>query len=871
MAEAAQNLEEDVSYEQGSLKKPQGPDSFKKPELESINQSKLTPSELKALEDGATTIDKLVQKRNQYKQAAKAELQGMVKLEKSSNVVNIQEYKSLKKDCEGFEKEIEETESPEKMKDLLDKIKELPKKKEQEKANKQKQKEEEKKPLDINSKELRTLRAKFDKICDDNEKLIGTKQVLGFKKWFELELQKKPTIAFANEQIEKLEGKRVYDKGGLAPRREVYKGLNELFQRYKLGTPQKSDYIRAEGLSERQTFLKEAALAEDEIKRVNDSFWSQKAKDKTMQQVLLAKSPNEQREITKKIKNISKIESEGFVHMKDQMQAGGVTIRKMSDASIAEFLKGLIDEGDINKRLAYITGSGKYENGIKEAVENEGSLAGKEVKPEVAKLFDLKKGLEGIYSNDKEGLKTALKSFESLNFMQKIKALKEHATLVEKTKDKKELQKILTVKAAHAKIDEAARKKIISEKTQQKYKEWFKDEKNYKDPKTGKPGSLDVLKRYYEILTNPTPDGKARNLKAYEVKRERFKNEVKELQKISPNISEEELKKWQEKYDKRGWTERKRVFKEIKKEQEKLRKEQKKKKDKASLSETTNENKDKEKAKNLTKNEAIRSAIELINDDQAGEALKRLIAYNDIKPDDPDIIFWMEVAVKRIKEFGSGKKLDTKAEKQIDDEIKSVAESDTSIKEEIEEQNLITLNLEGTKLSEERHSKKKEGQDRAETESVSHTQSGSLEKDLTKDFYEQTDDSHVLNEKGTGEEMAEIKFDEIKLTKEKIQALKETTRQKETRLFDKKGFTHVKLKDKSGRQISTDEALVEQKKDLGELEGTLAQKAMEKIEKKIGKAEATSNIFNLNARITARRKTKELIEEKRHSHEGLRR
>ncbi len=230
----------------------------------------------------------------------------------------------------------------------------------------------------------------------------------------------------------------------------------------------------------------------------------------------------------------------------------------------------------------------------------------------------------------------------------------------------------------------------------------------------------------------------------------------------------------------------------------------------------------------------------------------------------------MEVAMKRIKEFGSGKKLDAKTDKQIDDEIKSVAEADTGIKEEIQEENLITLNLEGTKLSEERHGKVKEGQDRAEKESVAQTPSGTLEADLTKDFYEQTDNQHILNEEGTGEKMTEIKFDDIKLTKEKIEALKQTTRDKETRLYDKKGFTHVKLKDKSGRQLSTEEAIVEQKKDLEELEDTLAKKAMKKVEQKTGKGEAGSNVFDLNARIAAKRKAHELIEAERRSHEGLR-
>jgi len=739
----------------------------------------------------------------------------------------------------------------------------------QNKKDNEKLNESDNEKLDENDPHLKTFREQFNKICDDNTDLIGTKEVPGYKKWFEQELRKNPTIAFAKETIKKLEGKNThtYDKNGLAPRREIYKELTGIFKKYKLGTPQKSEYIKREGLSERKSFLKEIKSAETEINKVNDSFWSHKAKEKTMQEILIAKNPNEQKTLTKQINKINQIESEGFIYMKNTMSIGGTTVRKMSDASINAFLQGLTNEGNIQKRLEYITGNGKYSNGIKEAVQNEASLYGKKLKPEVASLFGVTKGLEEIYKNHPDKLKLAIQSFEKLDFIKKIQALKDHEKLVEKSGSKEDLEKKLTVKASEVAIDEAARKREVSGPTQKKYKEWFRDENNYKDPKTDKPGNLEVLKKFYEILTSATPDGKARNLSAYKTKRNRFKLEIKELQNINPDIDESELKKWQDKYDKEGWTDRKKIYKNIKKEQEKLDREQEKKKEIEKTAGLTKENK--EKGHNLNKKETIQSSIALINEDQPAEALKKLIEYNDANPDDQDIIFWMEVALKRIKEFGSGKKQEKETDKQVEKEVKSVTETDEKIKDRIEEENLTTLNLEGAQMSEEKHGRKISGQDRAEEESIDRTQSGSLEKDLTKDFYKQTDKKHILNEEGTGEEITEIKFDDTDMTGRERQSLKEKTRQKEGRLINKKGFTHIEKKDKSGKKISSEQAQGKQKERLERLEDDIAKKALKKAEKKEGKED--KSIYDLNTRVAAKRKSKEIVEKERHSHDRLRR
>lgn len=831
-----------------------------------VDKAKLTKNELKALEDGQTSITKLVQQRNQLEQSAKSEMNDLLRTDKSKEVVDLGEYKDLKQELADLEREMATTDSPEKMKELLDRIRDIPRRRQQEKANRQKQEASEKEELNENDPRLKELKERFTKICRDNEHLIGGGDVNGYIKWFEDELRKNPTIAHGKEVIDRLEGKRVFDNEGLAPRRKVYNELEQEFKKYGIDSPLKSKFIKQEGLQERKDFLQGIKQAETEVKRVNDSFWSPKAKKATMQEILMAKNPHEQKDFTRQISKINSIESEGFIYMKNTMSIGGTTVRKMSDASIDAFLLGLKGEGSIKKRLEYVTGNGKYSNGIKEAVENEASLYGKELKPEVAKLFGLTKGLEGIYKGNPEGLKLAIQSFEKLDFMKKIKSLKDHERLVSKEKNKEELEKKLTVKAAEVSINEAARKGEIASSTQKKYREWFQDEKNYRDPKTDKPGSLEVLKKYYDILTNSEPDGKARNLSAYRIKRDRFKDEVKGLKLINLDIDEKELKRWQEEYDKKGWTDRKRVFKDIKKEQEKLQKSQDKKKEAekaAGLKEG-----DKEKGKDLNKKETIKASMTLIEEDQPAEALKSLMEYNDANPDDPDIIFWMEVALKRIKEFGSGKKREEDQAKEVEEEVKSIAKTDEKIKDKIEEENLTTLNLEGTRQSENRNERKISGQDRAEKESLSRAASGSVEEDLTEDFYEQTDDKHILNKEGTGEKMSEIKFDGVDMTDQERQKLKEDTRKHESQLFDKTGFSHIEKKDKGGKKISTQQAEGEQAKRLDKLEDELANKALKKAEKKSGKED--KSVFNLNSRVAAKRKAKNLLDEERHSYERLR-
>ncbi len=830
--DVVENLHEDLKNE----------DSHEKNQ-DKVDLSKLSSKEVNDLEEGKITFRQIARERNQKAQAAEAELGKLATATaEQNNIIDLREYKELKK-------QIEDTQSADKMDDILDYIRDLPDKKE-----KQKQQEaDEAQEVPLDHPKLEEQVQKFEKICEDNKNVIGLKQVPGFKKWIKEELKKKPTIGYAKELVKRLEGKQVQDRGGLAPRREEFKTLERLFQKYGINSPLESNYIKQEGLSERQEFRRNAEQLEDHLEKVRDTgFYSKEAIGKTMQEMLKQDSPSAQKSFLNNAKNIARSESQGFTYLDSRMSVAGVSMRKMSSKS----------KDSYQSYYKNLTLQERRENlpNWEKLVENEEALAKHVPNNTVYSLYGVEP-LEKIYANDQENLKVALQSFGNLDFMQKVQALKEHKKLVEKAGSKEELQKELTLKAAQTSIDEAARKHIISASTQKKYKEWFGKEENFKNPKTKQTGDLGEMKKAYEILTSSTPDAKAKNIIAYQIKRDRFVKELKDFKVINPDMKEEELQKWQDKYDKAGWTDRKKVYKEMIKEKEKEEKAQEKKKEAEKAADISEDDKEKIKTMEVPERaEAIRSAIELINEDQAAEALKVLLAYNDEHPDDPDIVFWMEVAMKRIKEFGSGKKLEKTQEKIIEEEVKNVVSTDEGIKDSIEEENILNLNLQGVRQSEDRL-KSKTAQERAKKDMAAKSTSGNLEDELKEEFYEQTDSEHVIDmEEDTGEELTRVDFSDTAYTDNERQELKEATREKTSRLHKKEGFTHAKLVDKTGHEITSDEAEVHQAKNLEALEEQIAEKALDKAQAKT-EGGLGGKVYDLSARIAAKRKARDIIDD----------
>lgn len=844
-------------------------DAYEIPEQEDGKpKSALTSSKLKDVKDGKIPLPKVAQEIKQLEQTAKAEMEEMLRDAATGEDANTKDIKNLGEELEYQEQRIKFCKTPGQAQDVLREIDKIKKRRAKEKIDEKAQAEKAKEKLNINDPLLQKEIKKFGDICDKNTHLIGggKKGAEGYKAWFKQELAANPTIKFAQQKIDEFEGTIPHPRG-LAPRRENYQALDQLCKKYSFGSPLKSPFIKQNGLDERRNFLKEAKETEEKIRQTNDQYWPPKAKRETMQEVLMAKNPGQLKELRKKIEDIHKIETDGFIRSKISLTINGISVKKMSDASITMYIDSLRREGSIDGRLNYLTGNGKLKNGLVEAVDNEGSLFEENVKPQVAKDFGIKKGLAGIYKDNPDGFKLAVKSFEKLDFMKKIQALKNHKKLVEKAENKEDIEKKLKVMEAHAEINESARKKDIAACTQKTYKDWFSNESNYKNQKTDKPGDLETLKKFVDILTSDTINKKSHNLEFYAAGRRGFKHLLKETKKNDPKFDKAIQKKWQNDYDSKGWTDKTKVYDKLKDIYEKS----KGKKTKAKFLEAANDNNDtKETKEKLTLEQTIASALQLLADNQPEEAKNKLFEYVDNLPEGKPVPreIWnlMKLANKEANKKGKGKKLEETEEKQVEEEVKTIAKNDEKIKDKIEEANLVTLNLEGTRQSEDRHQKTVSGQNRAKKESIARAKN-QLEEDLTEDFYKQTDDKHILNKEGTGEKITEIKFDRVDMTNQERQKLKGETRKHKNQLFNEIGFTHFEKKDKSGKIISTEQAENKQATQLEQLENELTEKALKKTEKRSGKND--KSIFNLNTRVAAKRKSKELLNKERHSHERL--
>lgn len=772
-----------------------------------------------------------------------------------------------------WDKKLQAAKTPEEAKKLLEEIEALPQEKERA-AQQEKDDARELLPDDPKRKEFQK---QFDKICDDNRELIGDGQVDGFKAWFQEEMRKKPTPGHLKEQIKKLEGKEITDRNGLAPRREEYAKLTTLFKKYGLGSPQESDYIKREGLSERQDFRKKIEAFEDHFAKLKDTgFYSPEMIKKHMGELLKAENPSVLADKLKEAKDVAREESEGFTHLDERLQVGGTSIRKMSEESKKKFLEYYRDT-DIKTRQTTLIKKSQQEKGLNfmHALAN-GEACLTKHDPKYSETYSTHsvQALDQIYKDDPEALKLALQSFEHLDFMQKVEALKKHSVLAKTTKNKEELEKNLINQAIKAKLESAKGKKTISEQTEKRYLEFFNKPENFKNPDTKKPGDHKEFKKAYEILINSTPNEQYKNLAAYEERRKKFEKDLKELQKINPAISDEDLKKWQEKYDQEGWTKREKVHQEELK--PKMTKEETERKQRILLgikdSEVANDNV--EKKEKITLDELIRTVTALLANKQGGEAQKEITKYmaqgnekeQAANRKNPEFKFYYRMVNLYVLKFGLGKKREETVEKELEQELEQIVANDKETQDQILEQNIKTLHMEGVEQSERRHDKTISGQARARKESMGRVQQGSLEADLTADAYKQLGKDYMVDKEGKAKKIEQIQFKDnnVKMQEQDRFRMKRETFKEQTRL-DKKEGMFTALRDKNNQEISHEMAAKLQQAELEKLEKEMAEKAQKKVDARVTSNDAQgAKIFDLNSKIAARRKAKELLDQKRH-------
>ncbi|MEK7085554.1 MAG: hypothetical protein AAB953_00885 [Patescibacteria group bacterium] len=820
------NLEDTDSQEQ-----PDRPDQKLK-QADQFDEKKWTPNEIRDLKEGHKSLNQLFSERKQLKAEADIMLKDLATGEADKDpIIKLKEYRDLSR-------ELEETESPEKTKAIIERLRALPNQK-QEAAQKEKDEAEKRDP---EAPELLKLEKKFEEICDDNAELIGEKQIPGFKAWIKAERQKNPTIKHLKEQIAKLEGKEMEDRNGLSPRRAEYAKLQALFKKYGISSPQECDYIRMEGLSERQAFRKKIEETEKHFDTVKDTgFYSREVIQKMMRESLLAQNPTVLDANLKQAKDIARKESESYTYLDSKISIGEVTILKMSEASKQKYLQ-YYRNTNFKERSNLVS---KWP----ELVENEAKLT---------------KQLEKIYGDDKERLKLALGSFAELDFLQKEAALKTHKKLVEGTENKEERDRTLIIAAANTQLEKAAGKNAISKRTLEKYKAFFQNENNFKNPETHASGDIKQMKKAYEILVSPTPNEGYKNLAAYESRRKAFQKDLSKLQELNSSISDEEIKEWQNRYDDEGWTKRAVIHKQdlvrrIAKEQSEgtHRRELEKK---AGIKE-----KDKKEAKENSPKlaETLEAVTKLLGNNQGAEAMKLLLEFNETEPDNAKVLFWMKVTADYMKEFGSGKKREKTVEKELERELDEMAQGDEMLRDELTEQQLKTLNIEGAKQSEQRHDKKTSAHERAKEESMGKMQEGSVEADLTMDAYEQLGDEYIIDKETKAEKIQTVDFKETGINDQDKEKLKRKTYQEQSKLDTKEGFMR-EIEDKSGRKIKSEEAKVLQKEELEKIEERMAQEAEQKVSERTTGQTQGAKIFDLTAKMAARRKAGELVDKKRY-------
>ena len=806
------------------------------------NEGKLSDSDRKRMVNEGLSVTDIANEHRQIKKAADAKLKEYVTAQTDQDsLITTKEFNE-------WQHKLKAAKGTDEAKSLLEEIKRIPQDKDD---------AHERPPNDT---KLLDLKKQFDKLCDDNHEIIGTGQVDGFKAWFQEEMRKKPTPGHLKEQIKKMEGKEIEDKNGLAPRRHEYQRLQFLFKKYGLNSPLDSAYIKKEGLSERTNFRKQIEAFEDHFSKLKDTgFYSPEKIKEMMRDNLKAENPEKIADNLKEAKDISRKESEAFTHMDERLTVGGVSMRKMSEESKKKYME-YYRELSVKERKGEV---GNWQI----LVDNEGGLAKHSDKFSKMYADNGVQALDQIYKDNPEALRLAAQGFEHLDFMQKVEALKKHATLAKTAKNKEELEKTLTLEAINAKLEVATGKKILSEKTRDRYRQFFEDPNNFKNPETKKPGDMKEFKKAYTILTSESPDEKHKNLAAYEARRNKFSKDLDELQKINPAISDEDRKKWQDKYDKEGWTKREQIHKQellpkISKENEDRRKrielEQK-----AGMKK---EGKEKSKEGSPKLAETLSAVTELMSNDQGAEAMKLLLEYNESQPDNPKILFWMQTVANYMKEFGSGKKREATIDKELEQEMEQVVANDKGTQDEILEQQIKTLNMEGVKQSEQRHNQTTSGQERARKESMERVHSGTLEADLTADAYKQLGKEYMVDKEGRAKKIDTIQFKDngLKMQEQDRFRMKRETFRQQTRL-DKKEGMFTAMKDKQGNVVAHQVAENLQKAELEKLEKEIAEKAQKKVDSRITSNDSEgAKVFDLNTRIAAQRKAKELVDKKRH-------
>lgn len=783
----------------------------------------LRPEEVKKIQKKQTSIHKVREERDQLENKANSKLAEIKRQNTAGNEVlnDWDEYNLRAK--------IRDTNSPKDMEDLIKEIEGIPEA--QKKAQETKSQEE--KPLNPEDEKLMALEKDFHDIVDNNKDLIGENQIREFKDHITEQRKEKPTIAHMKDQIKRLQGQESTDPNGLHPRRLEFHRHQFLFRKYKIGSgPLSNDYIKKQGLSERTKFRENCEDMEDKLQKMQKlGIYSDKAITAIMQEMLKATTAERQTSLLTKTTRICNQESSGLTRLDSTINIEGKSIRKMSAKSKRKYFEYYADQ-NLDHREKLVPHWEKL-------VANEAKLAN-----EFADLY--KKHYKNDPAKMQENLYLALTEFDTLDFLEKKDAIKEHKSMLEKEKDAEKTTRRLEIKAAHTAIDE---EETLSKKTKQNYKDWY----NQKfDNDTSK---LEDLKIANKSLISKTPDEKLKNLAAYAQRHAQYNDRLKKLRDIKPDMTDAEYEAYKDKFQSEGWENREKLQETLESDISKAQKEAaelRTMKAKADI-----EDDDLDNLETATLETCLKQAKKLILQGQAAEALKQLASFEN--PGHPEIVKAMKAAVAFLDAFGGGEAANDNIEQEAEKAMEARLKSDETLKDEMLEEQITTLNIEGTEQSIRKNDNVVSLQERADKEALGST-ADETEKKMVKSFNEQRDNDYILNEDLTGEKITRLEISDNATDKTDLKSLKRRTEKEQNKLNNEEGIL-TEIEDKSGRKVTPDEAKALQEKNLDRMEQEMAEQALKDVE---GKKALGSSVTDLNSRIAARRKARSLIDEKRH-------
>ena len=815
MARSPENNYDDYDNPEESLD--QGKDDAsqdKDKQLEALRE-KLSNAEYNAVKDGRTTTEELAAQRNQLANDTERQMNNMIAEDHLSPVMEAE-----------IKDKLAAATSPEKVRLVQAELAEL----------KEKAKEE-----DPEAPELLALQDKFEKICDKNVKYIGTKELQGFKEWMKQERKKKPTIAHLEEQVKRLSGE-IQDKNGLAPRKKFFnENLAPMYKKYGMPSPLDSDYIAREGLSERKEYLANAEELEKHLDQVRKlGLYSEKTVRTEMQTMLTAKSPHEQRQTIDFAKKCAKVEQENFTHLSTYTNIGPHRFQAMSDRSrdflLADHRDQAIDEGRMQRAQM-------WPGGIKW-------------------LQGLAKEMEEILENHPEMLDKAAATFQNLSDDGKMKMVAEYKTLTKNQEKNEEIEAPTYFKTAINEIDQTEKRGYICSKTAERFRENFVEDK-FKDKSTGR-FKVDVLGQKVQDLTKAAPvtTQNKRNLAAYMQAHKDFEGSLKQLRKVNPEASDDEIKKWQEEYENMTWDKKKKHQQKLNAQINDLRKEKEvvenvpEANQKPASIESINNGFDWHKLNEMELKEEFDEALQML-----GQEYANILANPDQHSDFHRTqvlakITYFETMRKAKLERDGASTINPESAKEIVSDMEDVLDDDAQVKRVVRDQQTTTVGIELVEQSQRRHAGKVDAKSRAAKETMQHTPDGSTEAELKQAFIDQSNDQGdnvVLDEEGTGKDVTTISLDGFAgMTKEYGDDLRQKVYQERGKAATQKGEASFELEDYNSGQKTID-AEKAKKLQEGELEEA-TDMLVDKVDNKG---------FDLNERITARREARRLIDERR--------